>query len=58
MRKKYVIPEIMAVSLPEPIAETIGMSGDDEVEAKENTIDFFEDEESLSLEKNLWEEEE
>lgn len=58
MRKKYVIPEIFTVNFPEPLAETMPMSDDDTNLGKENTIDFFEDEESLSIEKNLWEEEE
>lgn len=55
MKRKYVMPEILAVNYPEPIAETMPMSEDDYNESKEQK-EFIE-EEPLPVDKNIWEEE-
>ena len=57
MKKEYVMPEILAVNCPEPIAETMPMSEDDSNESKEQK-EFIEEEEPLPVDKNIWEDEE
>ena len=57
MKRKYVMPEILAVNCPEPIAETMPMSPNDDTESKEQK-EFIEEEETLPVDKNIWEDEE